>query len=87
MTTGPEREALMKLFAQTAKKHVKSLSGPAETVRYIAGTVSRSARKAIRLEETAITGPGKEGFLKDAVLVAPLAAKTKGLAGEGGRKI
>jgi hypothetical protein len=40
------RDRCTKRFAQTAIKNVKSLSSPAEIVRYTAGSVSQNANKA-----------------------------------------
>ena len=68
-TMAPEKELILKLFAQTATKNVKFRSSRAVIVRYIAGNVFQSTRKVIPLTQTEIRGSKKEVFPGSAVLI------------------
>ena len=75
----PGKELILRLFAQTATKNVKSRSSPAETVRYTARNVFRSTREAARLKKNTTVSPEKVILFKAAILIDNGAAKTEAL--------
>ena len=73
------KELILGLFAQTVIKNAKSRSNPAETVRYTARNVFRSAREAARLKKNTTVSPEKVILFKVAILIDNGAAKTEAL--------
>ena len=75
------KEALLKRSAQIAKKNVKSLSGPPETVRYTAKSVLVNIRKAAgHLKRILSVIPGREVSPNTAISITLRAEKTTGPA-------
>ena len=75
------KEVLLKLFVQIAKKNVKFLSVPQETVRYIARSASANIKKAAaRLSPGLNMAPAREALVNSVVLVNPQTEKAAGPA-------
>ena|GEM_PF-7125107 len=78
-TMVPGKGLILGLFAQTVTKNAKSRSSPAETVRYTARNVFRSAGEAARLKKNTTVSPEKVILFKSAILIDNGAAKTEAL--------